>query len=112
MNRSSRRQTQCRQEVHTVTYLNSKHYRPSGIPIHRQNSYRPRSQRCTDRRREAHSREPANKRRNLLYKQRNSKTDVTVLITWNVSGFRNKNNGDRSQNPQMGRSSSCMKSSY
>jgi hypothetical protein len=42
-----------------ITSLNSKHCRPSGIPIRRQNSYAPRSRRCTGHR-EVQSREPVN----------------------------------------------------
>jgi hypothetical protein len=42
-----------------ITSLNSKHYRPLGILIYRQNSYAPRGRRCTDRR------GPVNKGKNL-----------------------------------------------
>jgi hypothetical protein len=61
MNHTARRKTQCRQAVHKlITSLHSKRYRPSGMLIHRQNLYVPRSKRRT-RRREAQSREPVNK---------------------------------------------------
>jgi hypothetical protein len=46
-----------------ITSLNSKRYQPSGILIHRQNSYAPLSQRCSGRR-EAQSREPVNECKN------------------------------------------------
>jgi hypothetical protein len=43
-----------------ITSLHSERYRPSGTLIHWQNSYMPRSRRCTGRR-EAHRRKPINK---------------------------------------------------
>jgi hypothetical protein len=44
-----------------ITFLHSERYRPSGISIHRQNSYAPCSRRCTGRR------EPINKVRTSLF---------------------------------------------
>jgi hypothetical protein len=61
MNRTALRETYCRQAVHKVS---SKFYRPSDILIHRQNSYTLRSRRCTGRR-EAQSRVPVNKGKNV-----------------------------------------------
>jgi hypothetical protein len=57
MNRTARHETlYVKRYTKSVTYFNYKRYRPSGILIHRQNSYAPRSWRCTGRR-EAQSRE-------------------------------------------------------
>jgi hypothetical protein len=43
MNRIAPRETKCRQAVQKlITFLHSKRYRPSGMLIHRQNSYAPR----------------------------------------------------------------------
>jgi hypothetical protein len=62
MNRTARRETQCRQAVHKlITSLHSKRYRPSGMPIHRQNSYAPTGKHRTGHC-EAQSREPVNNR--------------------------------------------------
>jgi hypothetical protein len=47
-----------------ITYLNSRHYRPSGMLIHRQNSHLTHSRRCAGDR-EAQSREPVDNRKNL-----------------------------------------------
>jgi hypothetical protein len=54
------REAQMRWSAKLIIYLNSKRYRPSGMLIHRQNSYAYRSRRCTGRR-EAQSREPVNR---------------------------------------------------
>jgi hypothetical protein len=47
-----RRETWCRQAVQKLisTSLHSKRYRPPAMPIHRQNSYAPRSKRRSSRR--------------------------------------------------------------
>jgi hypothetical protein len=56
MNHTARRETEYRQAVHKlITSLHSKRYRPSGMLIHRQNLYAPRSKWRTGRR------EPVNK---------------------------------------------------
>jgi hypothetical protein len=61
MNRTAHRETQYHQAVHKlITSLHCKRYRPSGMLIHRQNSYAPCSWRYTGRR-EAQSRERINK---------------------------------------------------
>jgi hypothetical protein len=49
-----------------ITSLHSERYRPSGVLVHRQNLYAPRSRWCTGRR-EAQRREPVNKIRTSLY---------------------------------------------
>jgi hypothetical protein len=48
-----------------ITSINCKSYRPSGMLIHRQNSYAPRSRLCAGPR-ESQNREPVNKGKNLL----------------------------------------------
>jgi hypothetical protein len=48
-----------------IYFFHSKRYRPSGMLIHRQNSCAPRGKQRT-RRREAQSREPVNKVKNLF----------------------------------------------
>jgi hypothetical protein len=53
-----------KQSTKLITSLNFKRYGLSGILIHQQNSYATRSRQCTGRR-EAQSREPANKVKNL-----------------------------------------------
>jgi hypothetical protein len=61
MNRTARRETKCRPAVHKlIISLHSVRYRPSGMVIHRPNSYAPRGKHGTGRR-EAQSREPVNK---------------------------------------------------
>jgi hypothetical protein len=51
MNRTARHDTKCSQVVHKlITSFHSKRYQPSGILIHRQNSYAPRDKQCTGRR--------------------------------------------------------------
>jgi hypothetical protein len=71
MNRTARRETYCRQVVKKlITSFHSKRFWSSGLLIHRQNSYEPRSKRCTGRR-EKHSREPVNnikKKLSMLHK--------------------------------------------
>jgi hypothetical protein len=60
MNRTARRETKCRQAVHKVNnFLPFKRYWPSGILVHRQNSFAPLSRRRTGRR-EAQSHDPVN----------------------------------------------------
>jgi hypothetical protein len=56
-----------------IASLNSKYYRPSGMLIHRQNSYSTRSRRCIGYR-EAQSREPVNNRKNLPVQIQNDKS--------------------------------------
>jgi hypothetical protein len=61
MNRTARRETQCRQAVNKLnTSFHSKRYRSSGILIHWQNSYAPCGKERTGRS-EAQSRELVNK---------------------------------------------------
>jgi hypothetical protein len=56
----ARRETKCRQAAHKlITSFNSKRYRPSGMLIHRKNSYAPSGKRGTGRR------EPVNKVKKL-----------------------------------------------
>jgi hypothetical protein len=67
MNRTARRETKCCQAVHKlILSLNSKSCQPSGILIHRQNSYAPGRRRRTFRRK-TRSREPVNKFKKILY---------------------------------------------
>jgi hypothetical protein len=66
MNRTARRETQCRQAVHKlIISLHSERYRRSGLLIHLQNSYAPRSKQRTGRR-EAQRRQPVNKVKKTL----------------------------------------------
>jgi hypothetical protein len=61
MNHTARHETKYRQADHKlVTSLHPISYRPSGMLIHRQNSYAPLGRRCTGRR-EVQSRELVNK---------------------------------------------------
>jgi hypothetical protein len=67
MNRTAHRETYAvKRSTKLITSFNSKYYRPSGILIHQQNSYPPRRRRRAGRR-EAQSREPVDRGKNLLY---------------------------------------------
>jgi hypothetical protein len=62
--------------------LHSKRYWPTGILIHRQNSYVPHSRRCTGRR-EEQSYEPVNKGKNLrVYEELSDVLRLSLFLVW------------------------------
>jgi hypothetical protein len=86
MNRTPRRETRCRQAIRKlITSLHSKRYRPSKMLIHRQNSYAPSGKQRTGRR-EAQSREPANKLKKTLCRK-NIEENGRALICGIIPAF-------------------------
>jgi hypothetical protein len=80
MNCTACRETKCRQAVHKLFIsLHSKYYRLSGKLIHWQNSYAPRSRRCTGRR-EAQSSEPV-KKDEILFVHKFKKTLPSMPVS-------------------------------
>jgi hypothetical protein len=83
MNHTARHETCCYMVHKIITSLNSKHYQPSGMLIHWQNSYAPRKKQWTGRH-ETQSCEPINRVKIFLVLSTYDFGQDTNILCWKL----------------------------